>query len=90
MKGFLVGNGVTNWHYDCANAFIEMSYWHSLIDTTLYNELKTNECVFDGPYFDNVTPECLSLYYEFDDLVSRLDVYDIFGTCYGYYPHPQL
>ena len=30
LKGFMVGNGVTNWRYDTDPAYIEMGYWHSL------------------------------------------------------------
>ncbi len=37
LTGFAVGNGVTNWAYDTANAFLEMGYWHSLYDTVLYD-----------------------------------------------------
>lgn len=32
LKGFAVGNGVTNWTYDTTAAYIDMSYWHSLMD----------------------------------------------------------
>ena len=31
LKGFAVGNGVTNWKYDTTAAFVDMSYWHSLM-----------------------------------------------------------
>ena len=30
LKGFAVGNGVTNYTYDCTPAYVEMAYWHSL------------------------------------------------------------
>jgi carboxypeptidase C (cathepsin A) len=32
FKGFMVGNGVTNWKYDTQPALIEMAYWHGLYD----------------------------------------------------------
>lgn len=38
LKGFAVGNGVTNWDYDTTAAFVEMGYWHSLYDTALYDQ----------------------------------------------------
>lgn len=28
LKGFMVGNGVTNWDYDCLSAEVEMYYYH--------------------------------------------------------------
>lgn len=36
LKGFAVGNGVTNWKFDTAPAFVDMAYWHSLYDTKLH------------------------------------------------------
>ncbi len=35
LKGFMVGNGVTNWTYDTTPAFVEMGYWHSLYSDEL-------------------------------------------------------
>lgn len=32
LKGIIVGNGVTNWKYDGTPAYVEMAYWHGLID----------------------------------------------------------
>ena len=32
----------------------------------------------------------MSLLDEFDSLVADVNVYDIFGICYGTFPHPQL
>ncbi len=46
MKGYIVGNGVTNWKYDTTPAFIEMGYWHGLYDTDIYDALKKNNCNF--------------------------------------------
>jgi len=36
LKGFAVGNGVTNYKYDCTPAYVEMGYWHSLYPDELY------------------------------------------------------
>lgn len=35
LKGFAVGNGVTNLFYDSQNAWVEMGYWHSLYSQEL-------------------------------------------------------
>lgn len=40
LKGFMVGNGVTNWKYDTLPAFVEMAYWHGLYDDDLYDQVK--------------------------------------------------
>lgn len=42
LKGFMVGNGVTNWKYDTTPAYVEMAYWHGLYDDALYHNLKDN------------------------------------------------
>ena len=42
MVGFLVGNGVTNWKYDCTPAYFHMSYYHGLISDQLYNNMTAN------------------------------------------------
>jgi carboxypeptidase C (cathepsin A) len=39
LKGFAVGNGVTNWKFDTTPAFVDMGYWHSLYDTALYDKI---------------------------------------------------
>jgi hypothetical protein len=90
LKGFMVGNGVTNWDYDTTNAYVDMAFWHSLYEEELYNEFKRLECNFNGPYFTKTTDACFDLLSEFDTLVQNVNVYDIFGICYGSFPYPQL
>lgn len=83
LKGFMVGNGVTNWEYDTTTAFINMSYWHSLMNTELHDKINDANCDFGGPYMQKATDECIGYLNEFDSLVSDINVYDIFGTCWG-------
>jgi len=45
LKGFMVGNGCTNWEVDCNPAYIEMAYWHGLYDDELYNDIHNNNCL---------------------------------------------
>ena len=51
FKGFMVGNGVTNWKYDTTPAFFEMAYWHGLVDDRLYANIKAN-CNLEYYTFD--------------------------------------
>ena len=90
LKGFMVGNGVTNWDYDTNTAYLDMAYWHSLMNTELHDKITAAKCDFTGPYMRNVTQECLGYMNEFDSLVSDVNIYDIFGTCWGAGPYPQL
>lgn len=36
IKGFMVGNGVTDWKYDTSAGMVEMAYWHSMYNTKTY------------------------------------------------------
>lgn len=57
LKGMLVGNGVTNWKYDCTPAYFHMAYYHGLISDDLFNNVNAN-C--DFAYVDAPNPPVLS------------------------------
>lgn len=40
FKGFMVGNGVTDWEFDTTPAWIEMAYWFGLYEDELYYNIK--------------------------------------------------
>lgn len=88
MKGFMVGNGVTNYTYDCTPAYVDMGYWHSLYSTELYDEIKANNCDFG--LFASRDATCNNLLQQFNALVADVNVYDIFGVCWGLGPYPQM
>jgi len=48
LKGFMVGNGVTNYDYDCTPAYIEMGWWHSLYSQELRDKMEAAKCDFGG------------------------------------------
>lgn len=39
LKGFIVGNGVTNWKWDGDPAFIKMGYHFNLIGNDIHNRI---------------------------------------------------
>lgn len=82
--GFMVGNGVTNWKYDTFPAFIEMSYWHGLLDDETYASIAANNCDFSFFEFDNdnLSDACKAIVNRFGDLTQDINVYDVFGKCY--------
>lgn len=65
LKGFAVGNGVTNYTYDCSPAYVEMAYWHSLYSEETYLAIQANNCDFGGMSMSNATPACMDLFNEF-------------------------
>lgn len=82
LKGFMVGNGVTNWKYDTDPAAFEMSYWHSLTDRADYDAFYDNNCDFSyrGP---EPTGVCKEISDRFQNLFyNNVNIYDIFGHCW--------
>lgn len=87
LKGFMVGNGVTNWKYDCTPAYFHMAYYHGLVSDDMFNWVNAN-CdlsYFDAPW----TPEkpeqseaCNKTMEKFGDLTTLVNIYDIFGKCW--------
>ena len=86
LKGFMVGNAVTNWKYDTTPAYIDIGYWRGLYDTTTWEALKANDCPRQFEYFEfkykDISYDCKSLVDRFDLLTKDINVYDIYGKCY--------
>jgi hypothetical protein len=60
----MVGNGVTNYDFDCTPAYVEMAYWHSLYSDELRDQMKANNCNYGGnPMSTSAT--CMGLLSEF-------------------------
>lgn len=83
----MVGNGVTNWRYDTDPAFIEMGYWHSLYSQEVRDQMFENHCNYSmiafDEYYNKLSPKCIELFDTFNKAVEKVNVYNIFGTCYG-------
>jgi carboxypeptidase C (cathepsin A) len=60
LKGFMVGNGVTDWKYDTQPAFIEMGFQHGLYSTTFEEEKISLNCDFSYVFFNdnNISWKC--------------------------------
>lgn len=67
-----------------------MAYWHSLYDTELYDKIHAANCDFGGANMSNLTEECMQYGMEFEELVQDVNIYDIYGTCWGLGDSPQL
>jgi hypothetical protein len=80
----MVGNGVTNWVYDCTPALLEMGFWHSLYDYKTYKKIKELKCDFSLVDFDiEPSSECMDLFNKVNDGIDKVNIYNIFGYCYG-------
>eukprot|EP00775_Hariotina_reticulata_P001910 gene1910-2243_t len=84
IKGYLVGNGCTDVHFD-GNALPSFAVGKSLISTGLYNRLQ-EAC---GGSFDNVRhgSRCDLLYKKMVAELSHLNLYNVLEECH-HKPHP--
>lgn len=82
FKGFMVGNGVTNWKYDTTPAFVEMAYWHGLYDDDLYSILKGCDLSYYNWDSDKLSDDCKKAMTRFNELTAAINGYDVFGKCY--------
>lgn len=79
LKGIIVGNGVTNYTYDCQPAYVGMGFWHALYGTDLHDKIEQYGCSFANL---EESPECNKLRKQFYDLVEKVNVYDVYRECY--------
>jgi carboxypeptidase C (cathepsin A) len=83
LKGFMIGNGVTDWRFDTTPALFEMSQMHGLIPIDLYNFMKKNCTNPDGQFNENLSQDCYGAASRFYDYMDSINIYDIYGKCYG-------
>jgi hypothetical protein len=86
LKGFIVGNGITDMYIDTDNPLLEsVAHW-SMIPMSLWTRIKELGCIFYWKKMDlpaNNPPECEPLYNESMTLIQDLDIYDLFRTVYA-------
>jgi len=88
LKGFMVGNGVTNWTYDTTGAFVDMGFMHGLYDYALRKQLDKFKCTYANLEFTDPSKKCLDLLDKFSTFTDRINVYDVYRKCYA--PGPEL
>lgn len=78
LKGFIVGNGVTDWNVDTGPAFMDFAYTHGLYST----ELRTTYLASCVTTFDDV--KCTAIKTKLDTLFenSGINIYDIYRKCF--------
>ncbi len=84
LKGFIVGNGATNWDLDISPAFPDVVYNFNTIPKSLLDTYKANDCVY---YFNNVKPHstskvCEDSWEKINNLTGGLNWYDLFRRVY--------
>jgi serine carboxypeptidase-like clade 1 len=84
LKGFLVGNGCTDFTIDGNNAMVPTLYGFHIIPEDLYNDYNSNNCNFtirnciptDRP------PVCDKTMIAIEKLIGGLNIYDFFRPVY--------
>ncbi|CDW86436.1 carboxypeptidase c (cathepsin a) [Stylonychia lemnae] len=82
LKGFIVGNGATDWDLDIYPAYPEVLYNFNMIDKDLLANFKQSDCHY---YFNDVKkypnkPECAAMWKTIQDARGNLNWYDLFRT----------
>jgi len=85
LKGFMIGNGVTNWKYDTAPAFVKMGWTHGLISKALNEQIINADCDFADVGAPPQTRECERLFSEFQDSTKHVYPYDIYRPPEDFY-----
>jgi len=84
LKGMMVGNGCTNWTYDALPGTVDMGYWRSLYSQDTYDNIQKEQCEYAGVEFnDNPSESCMGYLDEVNNAIAGLNIYNIYGKCYG-------
>lgn len=78
LKGYVVGNGVTDEEFD-GNALVPFAHGMGLISDDLFEEVN-REC--NGNYYKPFSSTCESKLSKVDQDVGGLNIYDILEPCY--------
>ena len=86
LKGFIIGNGVTDMYLDSDSQMIESLANWNMIPSSLWDQIVANKCVFNWDKLDvkvNNAPACADLYNQAMGLIEDLNIYDLYRTQYG-------
>ena len=87
LKGFMVGNGVTNWKYDGDTNYLKIGYWFNLYSQSIENQMKYYGCnyydidIMPLDKLDANRTQCMQLRRQFSNLTSYINVYDLYRRC---------
>lgn len=84
LKGFIVGNGATNWDIDISPAYPEVVYNFNIIPKTLLKTFQENDCHY---YFNDLkkypnSQLCNDTWDKIQQLGSGLNWYDLYRKVY--------
>lgn len=84
LKGFIVGNGATDWTFDVQPVFPELAKYFNLIPESVYKQWTDHECTFffNGTVHYNDSNSnystCFGIWQEILDNTASLNWYDLY------------
>lgn len=85
LKGWLIGNGCTNWDYDCMPATVNTTYGRAIINDAIFDNMTASECYYAGFEFGiDQTPECTDLLNQAAESWNEIDLYNLYLPKWGY------
>ena len=80
LKGFMVGNGATNWDYDADACYAETFANFNIIPQSLLQQYKDNDCLY---YWGDIkthnnSAACDDIWGNVTESLGDLNVYDLF------------
>lgn len=87
FKGFIVGNGATDWDFDVSPSFPDILFNFNIMPRSVLNNYTTNNCSnsFNDVYPPTNTTICQELWDQINNLWNGLNWYDLFRKTYPYY-----
>lgn len=87
LKGYMVGNGATNWDYDVWPSYPQTVRWFNIIPPSLLTEYENAECFQYYFFYDQYTTktptaQCQALSAQIMNLTSGLNWYDVYRPVY--------
>lgn len=94
LKGILVGNGATDWEYDCAPATYNMAFTHAITSLTMASEWYGNKCSVSNGIGNNLlghpkellassktSDVCNTISNEVGKLMTDINPYNLYAKC---------
>jgi hypothetical protein len=83
FKGFAIGNGITDWHFDAQPATYEAFREFNLIPPELLDLFAQFNCTYDVATMPVNDPRCAQFEDRVQNLIQGLNPYDVYRTTYG-------
>lgn len=77
---------MTNWTYDTTPATVDVAFYRSLMPTADWEEMQRLQCNLSGIAlgdYSHATDECRMLNNKIEAAMHDIDVYNIYGPCWG-------